>query len=735
MQQQQASKALPHLKAAIAAEPRRNQYWMSYIDALMRAGETNTARQVCDFGAQQGLPAVVLQGLRARLAHTSAQAKADAATLDALRALAAAGQAAEVARHAPLLLLRFPWHPVLWKLCAAALHKTGDRADALEAGHMAAMLAPHDAETQHLLGSVLLEAQRGEEAALSFRRAIALQPGWADAHCKLGSALLLQGQYKDATNCFAHALALQPNLAEAHNGLGTCQCHLGLLAAAVGSFRQALAIQPDLAHVQVNLGNVLREQQQWGEAQACYRAALQQCPDMPEALNNLGSLCMAQGDTTEAARCFEQALQARPDWALAHHNRLFCLTHDENLSPAQVFAAHRAFGQRYDGLWPGSRHRNTPDPHRPLRVGFISGDLRKHPVAHFMEPVWAALNRHTLVLWAYANHPAEDEASARLRAHTQGWRMVAGWSDEALAAQIAADQMDVLIDLSGHTAHNRLLALARKPAPVQATWLGYPNTTGLRAIDYLICDRYNAPHGLYEHLYVEQFARLPSATTFAHPADAPAPNALPAQQRGYLTFGSFNRPSKLGEGVIATWCRVLHALPDARLLLAPVDDAAQAAQCVERFARHGIAAHRLSFHPRLPLRDYLALHHEVDMLLDTWPYTGGTTTYHALWMGVPVLTLRGPSRVQCQSAAALARLGLADWIADTPDDWVALALHKAGALDELASLRASLRPRWAQTPLCQPATVARGLEHALRHMWQRWCTGLPPVAFEVPPPA
>jgi len=312
-----------------------------------------------------------------------------------------------------------------------------------------------------------------------------------------------------------------------------------------------------------------------------------------------------------------------------------------------------------------------------------------------------------------------------------GWRQVESLSDHALADQIRADGIDVLFDLSGHSRHNRLLTFARKPAPLQVTWIGYPNTTGLRAMDYVLADRFNAPQGLYEPFYLEKFARLPSSGTFAPAHGAPPVNGLPALRNGFVTFGSFNNTSKLGDQVIAAWSRVLRAVPGSRLLMGNVTAPALARQLEERFGRHGIGADRLTFKPHLPVHDYLALHHEVDLILDTWPYTGGTTTNHALWMGVPVVTLQGPSRSHCQCAAVLGRMGLQDWVAMDENAFVALAVLWANAPLALSDLRAGMRERWQTAPLRQPATVARGLEQAVRVMWQRWCAGLPADDFEI----
>jgi predicted O-linked N-acetylglucosamine transferase (SPINDLY family) len=304
-------------------------------------------------------------------------------------------------------------------------------------------------------------------------------------------------------------------------------------------------------------------------------------------------------------------------------------------------------------------------------------------------------------------------------------------SDDELTEQIRHDEIDVLFDVSGHTAHNRLPVFCRKPAPIQVAWLGYPNSTGLMSMDYVLCDRFNAPHGLYEHLCTEKLARIPSSNTFVQNLDAPPVGELPMLARGHVTFGSFNRISKLGDQVIATWARVMHRVPGSRLLLGSVSDEQVRTSLTQRFERQGITADRLDLRPTLPLNDYLRLHHEVDLILDTWPYTGGTTTNHALWMGVPVLTMTGGSRVQCQAAASISKMGLDEWIAVGADEFVERGVRLAGQPEVLAALRSGMRERWLQAPLRQPSVVARGLESAVRRMWQRWCQGLPAEQFEI----
>ena len=627
-----------------------------------------------------------------------------------------------------------PGEQIYYNSLGNVLQVQGRLDAAIESYRKALRLKPDYAEAYSNLGNVLLADGRPDEAVGNCRKALLIKPDYAEAYGNLGNALLAQGRPDEAVESYRRALLLKPDYAEAYNNLGTVLLAQGRSDDAVESYRKALLIKPDQAEVYCNLGHALLAQSRPDEAVESYRQALLLKPGYAEAYSNLGTALQVQGRPDEAVENYRQALLIKPDYAEAYSNLLFCLIHDDRLTPEACRDQHLAFAERFEGpLRAGwQSHPNDRNPDRRLKIGFVSGDLRSHPVANFIEPVWAALASGMVDLWVYSSHSVEDDVTSRLRRLVSNWRLVVGLSDAALADAIRADGIDILIDLSGHTGHNRLLTFARKPAPVQATWIGYPGTTGLTAIDYLICDRFNAPHGLYEQYYSERFARLPSTGAFEPNQDAPAVNELPALTNGYITFASFNRPSKLGEPVVAAWSRILHALPSARLLLSHVSDETLAEGLKARFGRHGIAPGRLRFQPRLPMSTYLALHHEVDVVLDTWPFTGGTTTNHALWMGVPVVTLRGPSRAHCQSAAALCRMGLEDWVADDAAGFVHIAIERAQDIDALAALRRGMRERWLNSPWRQSTTVAQGLEAALRMMWQRWCAGLPVEDFEVP---
>lgn len=503
---------------------------------------------------------------------------------------------------------------------------------------------------------------------------------------------------------------------------------------ALPAVQRAVELLPGDAQAYSNLGAALYTIEQFENAAASYQRALEINSNFAEAHYNLGLAQQELMQTDNAVASCRRALELKPDYVDAFQKLLFCLSHSEVVNAQELFAEHCRFAERFEAPlrinWP--QHTNLRNPDRCLQVGFVSGDLRTHPVANFIEPVLAHLaGCPQLSLHAYSNHAVEDSVTQRLRMHLTHWHPIVGLSDAALAQKILDDGIDILIDLSGHTHDNRLLTFARKPAPIQITWIGYHNTTGLCAMDYVLKDRFNAPYGAYEQYYTEKLVRLPSSSTFLPMEGAPPVNDLPALSTGSITFGSFNRPSKLGDGVIALWSQVLQAVPGSKILLGAVNEGSLRTNLVERFARYGVSTDRLMFYPRMNMSAYLALHHQVDFILDTFPNTGGAATNHALWMGVPVLTMTESSLMKSQCGGTQRRVGLTDWVAGDAQDFVRRAVDWAGRLDELAILRAGMRDRLLSSPLRQPVTVARGLESAFRIMWRRWCEGLPAEHFEV----
>ena len=661
-----------------------------------------------------------------------------------------------------------PESAALHSALADTLRELGRRAEAETHYRRELVIEPHLFPVLGNLGNVLLKLRRLPEAADCMRRAIALRPDAAQGHTGLGSVLTELNQFDDAGESFRRALALHPESHEALNGLGNVLHELGHYAESLPYYQRALQLKPDFHHAHNNLGSALQALAHYEEARACYQKALSLEPDYAEAHNNLGRVLLVLGRPREAerscARALElspsyekaqsnlgnirlhigdlagaekhmrRALEIRPDLHYTHSNLLFALSHDEEMDSVALAEEHRAFGQKFESplrhAWPA--HRNSRDPERRLQVGLVSGDLRDHAVAHFVEPVVHALAESpSLRLHAYSNHPVEDRVTARLKPAFAHWNNVSGMSDEDLANRVAADRIDILIDLSGHTGGHRLLTFARKPAPLQASWIGYPGTTGLAAMDYFLADRHYLPRDLFDQQFSEKIVHLPVYAAFRPVEDAPPISALPALSGHGFTFGSFNRQSKINANVIRHWAMLLKATSGSRMLLAGLPADESIGILTEGFAREGISADRLTFHPQRPMARYLELHSQVDLCLDTFGYTGGTTTLHALWMGVPTLSLAGRSPARRLGSTINRHLALDGLVASDHQDFVRKGMQWASDLKALSELRMGMRERFRRSPIGRADLVAGGLENALRRAWRRWCDGMPPQGFSV----
>lgn len=627
---------------------------------------------------------------------------------------------------------------------------------------------PDFADAHNNLGTALKLQGCSVEAEVSYRKALTLKPNYAEAYNNLGITLYEQKRFIEAEAAYIEALKIQPVYAEACNNMGNALIRQGRLAEAEAFLRQAIAYRPDVVDAYYNLAGVLRELKRFGEAvalfqqvlilkprlieahhnlgislsdlghlnqaEACYLTVLEINPEYKEAYNNLGDLLLQKGCPTEAEASYRRALSLKPYDAEVFSNLLFALSHMPQIDRNLLFAEHCRFGEQFEAplrdSWP--QHQNLRDPDRCLQIGFVSPDLHNHAIANFIEPILAELIHYPSVsLHAYYTNVIEDGVTQRIKASIQHWHAVALLSEANLAEKVLADGIDILIDLSGHTGKNRLLTFARKPAPIQASWMGYPGTSGLRAMDYYFADRYFLPPGPFDDQFTEKLAYLPASAPFLPFESAPPINDLPALKVGYLTFGSFNRLSKLSASTIALWAQLLRALPEARMLLGAMPQEGEYDKLINTFAEEGIARERLSFYPRSSMYAYLALHHQVDICLDTFPYAGGTTTLHALWMGVPTLTVAGSTPAGRTGASILAHVGLDAFVAGDATDFVQKGISWASNLAALASLRAELRARCDQSETRHPEVIAASFERALRTMWQRWCAGLPAESFAV----
>ncbi len=572
------------------------------------------------------------------------------------------------------------------------------------------------------LGNVLQSLWQFESAVTCYRHALKIEPDYAEVHNYLGSALQSLGQLESAVASCRRALEIKPDYAGAHCSLGLALQNLGYFKDAAASCRRALELKPDLVEAHTNLGITLQDLGQLEDAVACYRRALEIKPDFAVAHSNLGGVLQSLGLLESAIESYRQALEIKPDYAEAHSNLLFVLNYVNNHTPSYYLDQARQYGQmvarkvttRFSAWQCAAR------PER-LRVGLVSGDLFRHPVGYFLAGLLAHINPDHIELIAYPTHHKEDELTARIRPYFSAWKPLIGKSDEAAARLIHADGVNVLIDVSVHSAHNRLPVFAWKPAPVQVSWLGLPSTTGVAEMDYVLGDPYAIPAEDESH-FSETVWRMPeSCLCLSVPLSTVNVAPLPALSAGYVTFGSFNNLTKMNDAVVAVWVRILKAVPNSRLLLKTkqLSDPVVCEKTRQRFTVCGIAPDRLLLGGTLASADdHLAMYNKVDIALDTFPYTGVTTSFEALWMGVPVLSMRG-NRFLTRTAGSIAHnAGLPEWIAGDEDDYVAKAMAFAYGLDRLAALRASLRQQVLASPLFDAPRFARNFENALREMWQ-----------------
>lgn len=746
MQLGQPAAALPYFKAALEANQNQGQFWLSYINALIQASLTDEAGRVLQQGLQRGLNGEAVEALAARLKGMAEVTETSSAenqyelpsssspgTENSRKEFTAKSAKLTSSAGKPLLRKgRNPSPKETNKLLARFAN-----GQYKEAGTLARDMTerfPRYGLGWGVLGAVFKQMGRNPDALAPMQKAAALSPGDANLHSNLAALLQDLGRFGDAEASCKRALMLRPNFAEAHFNLGNILSELQRPDEAEASYRRALQINPDFAAAHSNLGSLLNKLGRQHEAEASCRRALQIMPNFAEAYCNLGHILQELGQLEDAVVSYRRAIAFKPDFTKAYSNLLFCLSHNEDLDAQSLFAEHCNFGERFEApmraTWP--QYRNLRNVDRCLQIGFVSGDFYNHAVANFIEPVLEHLVGHPkLSLHAYYNNTIEDDVTQRLRQKFAHWNSVVRLSDEMLAKKVQEDCIDILIDLSGHTAHNRLLTFARKPAPIQASWIGYPGTTGLSAMDYYLSDRFFTPQGKFDNQFTEKIVCLPAGNPFLPNKNAPPVNGLPALSNGYVTFGSFNRLSKLCPSVIALWSQLLRALPDSRLVLGGMPEDGKYEILIEWFAQEGIVRERLDFHPRQDMVCYLNLHQQVDICLDTFPYNGGTTTLHALWMGVPTLTLAGSTPAGRAGASILCNVGLDAFVAHDVLDFVQKGLSWAGNLSSLSDIRAGLRECFAKSPRGRPGLVAANLECALRIMWQRWCQGLPAEAFEV----
>ncbi|HEV3104170.1 MAG TPA: tetratricopeptide repeat protein [Trinickia sp.] len=639
-----------------------------------------------------------------------------------------------------------------------ALREAGDAASAVQSCAQALELRPGYAQAYNNLGNALKDLGELDAAVVSYGKAIAAWPEFAEAHLNLGHVLKAQSHADAALECYRTSVELAPQLAAAHDSLASMLMHRGDIAGAIESYRRVVALEPESASAHNTLGNVLNNAARMDEALPFYQRAIALQPDFADAYHNLANALRRLGAAEQALDYARRAIELRGDDTPSFHNNLGMILAELNQFDAAVECYRNAlalnpdfgeshtcvlFGQSYCASWApdthladaryfGERMTARAKPYtewpvladagrraRPLRVGFVSADLRKHPVGIFLECALAELDRTRVEPIAYSNALHGDEVTARIKPRFAAWHHVAEMGDAALARKIHDDRIDILVDLSGHTGSNRLPMFAWRPAPLQVSWLGYFATTGLAEIDWLIADAHVVPESEAWH-FVEPIWRLPDCyLCFTLPAEPAVVSPLPALTAGSVTFGCFNNQKKLNDAVVALWSRVLHAVPGSRLFLKnhQLDAQRMRRDTLARFASHGIGEDRLILEGFSSREHYFAAYHRVDLSLDPFPYPGGTTSVEGLWMGVPVVSRRGDRFIGHLGELVLRTVGLPEWIASDDDDYVAKAVAFASDLPRLAALRAGLRERVERSPLCDAPRLAGHLADAFEQMW------------------
>jgi predicted O-linked N-acetylglucosamine transferase (SPINDLY family) len=605
------------------------------------------------------------------------------------------------------------------------LHELKRYEEALARYDKAIALQPNYPEAFSNRGMTLMELGRLQEAAASCDKAIALKPNYAEALCNRGNVLCQLRRFDEALASCDMAIALRSSYADALANRGNALTELGRFDEAMASYDKALAIRPQLAAAWVGRGNVFLNINRYGEAFAAFQKALAIKPDLLKAHAQLAHYYERHGRMAEAIACYDRVLAIKPDFPEVISNKIFAL----DLVPGAGFAEHqearkewwRRVGAKIAAA-PRPAHANGRDPARRLVLGYVSSDFRRHSGATIIWPVVKNHDKARFEVICYSCSTIRDDVTGDFQAIADRWVDASQTSDEDLAARIRADAVDILIDLSGHSGGNRLGIFARKPAPVQVTAWGHGTGTGLPTVDYLFSDPVTIPEAM-RHLYAEKIYDLPCVITSALPSIELPRGDPPVVRNGYVTFGVFNRITKMSDDALAVWARVLRGVPGARLLLkdGAFDEPAMCDLLRERFIGHGIAGERVGFLGSSPREQHLAAFGKTDIGLDPFPQNGGVSTWEALHMGVPVVAKLGHTAPSRLSGAILTSISMGDWVAQNADDYVARAVKFAAMPDLLATLRHELPQKIASSASGNSALYTQAVERAYRSMWEDCC--------------
>ncbi len=632
-----------------------------------------------------------------------------------------------------------PHSPLCLQRMGDLLERLGDEDGSLTFYKAAVLASPQVEDLYRVYGETLHRKDRLAAAEDAFRKALTINPGGVKTIKSLCYLLEQHGRFKEAQAGLMKCAKISNESADTLYEIGRNLVLQKKEKEALDWLRRAIQAEPNLVQAHITLSAALNTTDDPEAAAEEIQKSIALHPKIPHLYTNLGVVYLSLSRVDDAIFYLQKALEVSPKFSHARSSLLFALSHSTKIAPEQLYREHREYGKLIEEEVKGKVHTqytNVRDPQRPLRVGFVSADLRNHAVAQFVMPFFEELKKYPdIITYAYANHGAVDDAMLRIQKNIGTWRTVVKWTDDKLAEQIREDQIDILVDMSGHTAGDRLKVFARHPAPIQMTWLGYPGTTGLQTMDYCLIDQHLLPGVNINHQFTEKLIRLPRAFSFEGKdglKDIPFDSRSPCIQNKFITFGSFNRLNKVNQEVIALWSEVLHAVPDSRLLMGAMPSSGVPDLLLQWFADQGISQDRLIFYPRSSFASYMELHNQVDLCLDTFPYTGGTTTNHALWMGVPTVTWGGPTYPHYQGALFLHQVGLDKYcVAKDKDDFVIKAVQIAQNAQFLNHVRQELRGYLQNNEANALHTVVLGFVSAFRTTWKNWCTGKSPKNIEI----
>ncbi|HEX4794941.1 MAG TPA: tetratricopeptide repeat protein [Humisphaera sp.] len=615
-----------------------------------------------------------------------------------------------------------PYHNNL----AMVLRELGRTEEALAEFSIVIRLRPDHADAWLAAGVCLGALHRLGEAENAIRRALALRPNFPQAHNNLGAMLRLQKRDEESAAEFQIAYAQAPNDASINTNLGSALCAIGRLDEARQACKRAVELAPNLSVAWLNLATVLSKQRLIDQSIQHARRALELDPNNVDAMVILAAGLSDQGLIDEVLAIYRRAIAIEPPVQNAYSNYVYALHFTPGLEPVEIRREHEKWDARFaKALMPANpTWRNSRDSNRRLRIGYVGPTFRMQVVGLYFEPLLEAHDRGAFEIACYSDVPKPDQVTARLRAQTDLWRDTAKLSDAELADQIRGDGIDILIDLNLHMAASRLLAFARKPAPIQICHLGYPATTGLSAMDYAVTDVHLDPPGESDEAYTEKLIRLPdSYWCYKPPEGCPPINELPALTNGFITFGSLNNFNKINDQVLALWSEILAAVPGSKLALMLEGGSSANQSVLQRLKdQHGVPVSRLLIFQRSDRAKYMAMYHQIDIALDPFPYAGHTTSFDSTWMGLPLITMPCHTSVSRAGVTVLSNLGMNDLVAHTPEEYLARATRLVNDLPRLTELRATLRDRMAQSPLTDAKRYARNFEAELRKVWTKWCT-------------